>query len=289
MRAIPSIAYRYMTRRPVALGVEITEKCNLRCRHCYFYKRLTQKSELSDQEWIDVLEKYRSYPLVCWCGGEPLLRRELLDEVHKLFSANWIGTNGTIPIPDYVNLAFVPLDGYGEAHDKLRGRKGLYSEVRNNIQCSSSSKKILVNCCITRTTMSSIQDLARDVSRLNVLGLAFGLYTSSNREDDELSIRDAERDKLIDDLLTLKEEYGDFIRATPDLLEKMRVLPKDTCGMRQFITTLDPRGRKKEECFMADCSECETFPRYLFDAVKMKSMGDISTMLRLLNFLRLTT
>ena len=59
------------------VGIDVTNRCNLRCTHCYFFKQPHQ-DELSTGEWLNKFEKLKQegFPfLICgWIGGEPLLR-----------------------------------------------------------------------------------------------------------------------------------------------------------------------------------------------------------------------
>ena len=88
-----------------AIGaIDITNRCNLRCRHCYFYAHdYEEKPELSDHEWIEKLESLKDtdFPFYqcSWIGGEPLLRKDLIERGMKYFKSNVIATNGTIELP----------------------------------------------------------------------------------------------------------------------------------------------------------------------------------------------
>ena len=43
------------TKFPMALSVDVTNKCNLRCKHCYFFQQ-NHKNELSEE---DLLKKVK--------------------------------------------------------------------------------------------------------------------------------------------------------------------------------------------------------------------------------------
>jgi MoaA/NifB/PqqE/SkfB family radical SAM enzyme len=59
--------------------VELTERCNIRCKHCYFFKdERGRLKDLPDQEFLTRLaELQRRYGIkaMSWAGGEPLLRQ----------------------------------------------------------------------------------------------------------------------------------------------------------------------------------------------------------------------
>lgn len=69
-------------RGPFEFAVDITNNCNYRCKHCYNAsgENYTSGDELTDSEFLALMEDVASFqPFnVCFCGGEPLLRMELL-------------------------------------------------------------------------------------------------------------------------------------------------------------------------------------------------------------------
>lgn len=73
---------------PHQISFDITNKCNLRCLHCYNSsgENLASQNELTDQEVLDFIDEFKSIKLLnfCFCGGEPLLRKELIVEAAKI-------------------------------------------------------------------------------------------------------------------------------------------------------------------------------------------------------------
>lgn len=67
---------------PYHFGLDITNKCNYRCLHCYNSSgdNNSLSNEMSDAEVLDVVRDLASVKPCgfCFCGGEPLLRLELL-------------------------------------------------------------------------------------------------------------------------------------------------------------------------------------------------------------------
>ena len=97
--------------RPVAM-INITNRCTLRCKHCFVYREGTpntpQKDEMTTNQMIKEIKKYRrKFGIIrmVWMGGEPLLRKDVLKRGIKLFPQNTITTNGTLPlIENWCNL-----------------------------------------------------------------------------------------------------------------------------------------------------------------------------------------
>lgn len=64
------------------VSIDITNKCNLRCKHCFNYSGEQSRNckELSDQEFLKIINEVCDYKpkTICICGGETLLRKELI-------------------------------------------------------------------------------------------------------------------------------------------------------------------------------------------------------------------
>jgi radical SAM protein with 4Fe4S-binding SPASM domain len=119
----------------------ITERCNLRCNHCYRDSSLFNgESELSDEKCIQLIDQIKAIDahMVLLTGGEPLLRKNVFDIVRRCKESGLrvgISTNGTvidedvawkikISGADYVGIS---IDGREEFNDEFRGFKGASS------------------------------------------------------------------------------------------------------------------------------------------------------------------
>lgn len=122
---------------PTQIVLNITNRCNLRCLHCFNTSGIntSYNDELSDREMLDLvaeIAKVKPYN-VCFSGGEPLLRKNLIFECMEILSSHNIRavmvSNGTLLDKETITTLFklkiqdieVSLDGYtAEIHDKLR-------------------------------------------------------------------------------------------------------------------------------------------------------------------------
>jgi len=84
---------------PVAM-VNITNRCTLRCKHCFIFRDGNPNDAGAEMETpvmlkkLAELQKRHGIKHMLWMGGEPLLRPDVLSEGIKLFSSNTITTNG---------------------------------------------------------------------------------------------------------------------------------------------------------------------------------------------------
>jgi AdoMet-dependent heme synthase len=97
--------------RPYVISWNLTYRCNLACEHCYLDAgpakvahdpAFSDRGELSTEQCLQVVDQIATFApeaLVILTGGEPLLRRDLLDIVrHASGRELWVvvGTNGVL-------------------------------------------------------------------------------------------------------------------------------------------------------------------------------------------------
>ena len=70
-------------------SIDVTKRCNLRCEHCYFFAEEHKERELTLEEWMEKLEAMKAAGdpmLLCtWVGGEPLVRKKLIETRTQIF------------------------------------------------------------------------------------------------------------------------------------------------------------------------------------------------------------
>ncbi|MBW2067012.1 MAG: radical SAM protein [Deltaproteobacteria bacterium] len=247
-------------------GIDVTYRCNLRCRHCYFLKQ-NHREELSTEQWVMLFEQWKKegFPfMICgWIGGEPLLRKELVDRGRKYFKSNVIFTNGTIELPPWPDVTFsVSVHGTEQYYYNMTGaKKGTYEQIKENV--GRPELNVIIAFCITRLNYGCIEEMIEEWSKTNVNGIVFEFYTPMKSEDDGLFLRWGERDKIIDRIMNLKKTYGNFIGVSDRVyrLMKSRTAKKITqnCPFPSIGFSYDPMGRPKIPCQLgpeADCGRC---------------------------------
>ena len=66
---------------PIMISIDVTYRCNFRCKHCFNGSGAPLLGdELSDAELLTIAKSVGVLQpnVVCFCGGEPLLRWEIL-------------------------------------------------------------------------------------------------------------------------------------------------------------------------------------------------------------------
>lgn len=137
----------FSQKTPPFLIFFVTGRCNLRCKHCFYWKNAERgNTDDLDIKAVERLSKEfdKLYNLLI-SGGEPFLREDLA-EICILFYKNSkvekisIPTNGSVSsviydstskilndCPDLQLTIELSIDGPSEIHDNLRGAKGSFN------------------------------------------------------------------------------------------------------------------------------------------------------------------
>lgn len=140
--------------------IYLTNKCNLRCKHCYMFAGEEEYNELKLFEIIEILDNFadNNGRVVTFTGGEVTQRKdlvEILKHSSKLGLVNTVLTNGVEwdeelvnQIYKYINEVQISIDGYDEqSNSKVRGN-GNFEKAMNAIQLFFN-KKVRLSVAIT--------------------------------------------------------------------------------------------------------------------------------------------
>jgi len=124
---VPSLRY---------LELQITDRCNLRCRHCYIGEKAPQ--ELSVEQITEILKEFEEMQglRLMITGGEPLMHSnfaELNNILPDFRIRKVLFTNGLLLNKDFlrglnVDEIQISIDGLEKGHDSLRGA-GTFSKA----------------------------------------------------------------------------------------------------------------------------------------------------------------
>jgi radical SAM protein with 4Fe4S-binding SPASM domain len=169
----------------------ITERCNLRCTHCYqdSYKgkELTFDELVSiHDQYLNLITDWRSKKKIVFghitvTGGEPFIRKDFIEllDIFKLNKQHYsvgILTNGHFITKEValnlkqLNLRYiqVSIEGTKETNDKIRGR-GSYDKTINAIQILKKEKiRTLVSFTVHKFNYQEFPAVVRLARRLKV-------------------------------------------------------------------------------------------------------------------------
>ncbi len=172
-------------RTPRSLTLEITARCNLRCRYCYFFNNPAMVyRDLPAAEWLSFFDELGSLGVmkVILAGGEPFIREDLPALIEGLvrnrmrfsFLSNGALINDEIAAfiartgrCEYVQVS---VDGScAEVHDSCRG-KGSFDGVIRGIRALRRHRiYVAVRVTIHRNNVHDLENIARFL--LDELGL----------------------------------------------------------------------------------------------------------------------
>jgi MoaA/NifB/PqqE/SkfB family radical SAM enzyme len=237
IREAPSVARdlyeNHVTRHfkviaPTVLHVNVNLRCNTTCAMCNIWQ-LKSPRALQPAQFEKIFSDplYRRVEYVILAGGEPTLRDDLVEIVTTLH--RWMPRLKKLMIPsNLINRASIEkqypqvarycaahnirltlgisLDGIGPTHDKIRGVKGAFDKVMDNIALLRRlQKEVSFNLSIDPTIFSmnlhEMKQLADLAQRLN-LPITFQIaamadeYYHNNSDGDVLTVDDSGRKTL---------------------------------------------------------------------------------------------
>jgi MoaA/NifB/PqqE/SkfB family radical SAM enzyme len=198
---------------PLICGLTVTDRCNLKCRHCRVANR--DIPDLTFREAADALQSFHEQGgrTLYLQGGEPFIWR---DGDHRLedivqysqrlgFHTTIIYTNGTMPIDTSANTVFVSVDGLRDTHDALRGQS--FEKIMANVQKSKHSS-IYINYTINSLNKDDIAELCEFTSSVDQIRGIFFYFHTPYYGYDELYLSPPQRNEILTRLLAYKKKYN---------------------------------------------------------------------------------
>ena len=239
---------------PLQSVVFISDKCNLKCRHCTVYAKGEHSITKSHaQVRADLEYCYRQGArFVDFEGGEPTLWHDGEQDLNSLirlakaigFHSVTVTTNATKPFPGLqADTIWVSMDGVGESHDAIRG-EGTFARLVRHIE-SCGHPRVSVNMVVNtlnRHALTGAIEFAR--AHPNIESIAINLHTPfAGTEALELD-EDARRD-VLETVIACKRRGYPIMNSLAGLKLMQKRHFKKYCWMANFIM---PDGTRLPEC-----------------------------------------
>ncbi len=256
---------------PAAM-VNITNRCNLKCRHCFVFRddNPTDKKREMDTETmvkrLGELQERHGIQTMVWMGGEPLVRQDVLRKGTKLFPKNHVTTNGTIDLIDLPRCTYVvSIDGPQEINDAVRG-KGSFRRVMKTLSRvpDDFDPTVMCQCVVTRENEDAMDETVRILKETRAQGMTFSFYVPPAGDTSSLTWGSLpRRDKAVREAMRLKEMYPEFVwnryRSLELTLSQNAKTVTDHCYAKEFVMPLYLDGDQftRTFCCMGNDVDCD--------------------------------
>lgn len=237
---------------PLIAHLDLTYRCNLRCRHCYCVNR-PERAELTLPEIKSLLDQLAEAGalLLTLSGGEVFLREDVFDIIkyakRKLFAVS-VFTNGTLLDEDKVKRLAdlcplsVELSLYGmsaETHEKITGVEGSFEKTLSAIKLlKAQNSRIVIKTMLMKENFCELENIFLFTKRENV-ELQLGVEITPKTDGSQAPLK-----------YGLDEEtlFGYFSGDIPSPYETQRELTveemanKPACGAGQLTCAVNPYG-----------------------------------------------
>lgn len=219
---------------PTSLNLEITDKCNVKCRHCYnFWREDGYKKESMTKERFDqLLDQIVDSGIfhIVLTGGEPFLNFKMLEYACSQLVKNnislSINSNLMVTSVDMIKrLCSVGVDHIltsltscdEETNDYLVQRKGAFKKIVKNIESAIKNNiRISVNMIVCKNNKNHVYQTGKFVRELGCQKI-FGtrtvppVSTQYGIEPSEFKITKEDILYVLDQLVRVKEDTGIMI------------------------------------------------------------------------------
>ena len=267
---------RFLGRRaPLQTVLFITDKCNLRCKHCSVYGSAGYKQRRFEDIVADMQYSYeQGSRFIDLEGGEPTLWREAKGERRKargeyytindlIDKALEIGffsvTVTTNAQQDFSWIRpqsiWVSMDGVGEYHDRIRG-EGTFARLEENIQ-KSGFKHICVNMVVNALNYESL-DAAMEYAKSNpaIEQISINFHTPYPGTE-YLMLPLEKKAELIDKVLAYKKKGYPIMNSRSGLkLMKRNALGEIQLGKECFVTNFIYTDGSRSLCLGYGTEQC---------------------------------
>ena len=240
------IRARFFGRRaPLQTVLFITDKCNLRCKHCSVYGSAGYRQRKFDDILEDMKRSYKAGSrFIDLEGGEPTLWKEdgktindIIDAAMELgFFSVTVTTNAQQDFSwIHPHSIWVSMDGIGKYHEAVRG-EGTFAKLEENI-ARSGKKHICVNMVINSLNWESL-DAAMEYVRNNpaIEQISVNFHTPYPGTE-HLKLPNDKKAELIDKVLEYKKKGYPIMNSSTGLRHMRDLKFKKVCWMTNYVLT----------------------------------------------------
>ncbi|MEE0937534.1 MAG: radical SAM protein [Bacteroidales bacterium] len=249
-------------KRPLQSVIFISDRCNLKCKHCSVYNYDNPNVKTFEQIKEELIYCYeQGSRFVDFEGGEPFIWEDngkriddLIDLAKSIgFFSCTITTNAQRPfVNSRADSIWVSLDGVGEWHEKVRG-EGTFAKLEKNI-ASCNHKALSVNMAINTLNHDGVAQTI-EYAKQNPYIKSISLNFHTPFEGTEYLALDMERRaEIIDLIIDYKKKGYPIMNSIPGLKKMKKLDFKTECWVTNFIFS---DGSKTPQCIGFEQGVCD--------------------------------
>lgn len=229
---------------PVALQMELTGRCNLRCKHCYNVSGETAKTTMTPGDWRTLARQLVAAGGLFECiisGGEPLLLGDdlttIMDILHDDGTAFVLISNGFLMDDAWIRKLKkfryshfqISIDGaFAELHDEFRGVQGSFERATAAaFKAAAAGLPVRIAHTVSKSTLPYMEEMVNLAWKLGAKTLVLGEATPSGRtyeHTEETILNDADLAYMYDSIEKLIPQYGGKIEIMRSSFLKHQLL-----------------------------------------------------------------
>lgn len=253
-------------QRPLQTVLFISDKCNLRCRHCSVYAKenpnvmtfgeIRRELEYSyglGSRFVDL----EGGEVMIWRDGDKTIN-DVIDMAREIgFFSVTITTNAQLPFKGiHADSIWVSLDGYGSFHEEIRG-KGTFARLEKNI-AECGHKHLSVNMVVNKYNWTSVEKTIMYVKENPAIeSISINFYTPFP-DAENMMITAGQRADVIDMAIRMKKAGYPIMNSVSGLKLMKHNNFKRRCWVTNFVyadhTHAGCAGEKLGIC--DDCGLC---------------------------------
>lgn len=259
------VALRHYARmlvqgRILTLTLEVTKRCNAKCDFCDHWREPKQPE---DVDFVSVVRKFD--PLsVLFCGGEPLVRRDIEDLVRRVVkSCGWrhyrLITNGWLLTPELgmriyeagLHQIDVSLNWPDERQDEERKLRGLFGRIEGATRAlARCGVPVTLNAMMMRDNLEELVGIAQLATDWNAT-VSYTLYSEhcNGNTSHQFTPEDVPHMRsIIDRLMDHKRKHNNIVNSDFYLLscpDFIAGTPMKSCIAGKKAVHVSPQGMVK--------------------------------------------